>query len=110
MCEAWIVVVELYHEAILSAYTQLPELQLTLNNKSNISHTAPCLEGRLWAGFRERADVDRAVRSRDAELRGVSVGRAFSCQERLHIPADTATITVLPTAKMTFAWKAAGLT
>jgi hypothetical protein len=98
MCEAWVVVVELYHEAILSAYTQLPELQLTLITSQNISTLPLDLKAGCWLGFgRERKDdVDRAVTSRDAELRGASARRAFSCQERLHIPADTATITVLP--------------
>ena len=98
MCEAWIVVVELYHEAILSAYTQLPGLQLALITSQIFSALLLVLEAGCELGFgRERkVDVDRVVMSRDAELRGASARRAFSCQERPHIPADTATITVLP--------------
>lgn len=117
MCEAWVGVVELYHEAILSAYNLSPELQLTLAASKILRNLSLVLSvgcaARLGFG-RERkvgSETRRAVGSRDAELRGASrLGEPFlarngSISQQTQQPSQSC-----QTAKMTFAWKAAGIT
>ncbi|KAH6851287.1 Metalloenzyme, LuxS/M16 peptidase-like protein [Chaetomium sp. MPI-CAGE-AT-0009] len=94
-------------------------LKLPLSTKQNRYFAAPLPPLALTTGSvarpgfgRERkADIDRALKSRDAELRGASrLGEPFLDRNGSIFKQTQQPSPSCQTAKMTFAWKAAGIT